>query len=69
MVNAADRIGFTCIADKNGGVLPEKVPTDAVLKECTESPTYAVFFLRRYSHWSARRRHQILESWRVGEGD
>ena len=43
MVNAADRIGFTCIADKNGGVIPEKVPTDAVLKECMESPTYTLF--------------------------
>jgi hypothetical protein len=40
---AADRIGFTCIADKNGGVIPEKVPTDAVLKECMESRTVDLF--------------------------
>jgi hypothetical protein len=30
---------FTCFANKNGGVIPEKVPSDAVIKECTENPT------------------------------
>jgi hypothetical protein len=40
---AADQIGFNCLAEKNGGVLPEKVLSDALLKECTESPTYAHF--------------------------
>src|ERR1700728_2086973 len=43
MSNAADEIGFKCVAAKNGGVIPEKVPTDAVLKECWESPTVALF--------------------------
>jgi hypothetical protein len=43
MSYAADEIGFKCIAAKNGGVIPEKVPTDAVLKECWESPTAALF--------------------------
>ena len=43
MSNAADEIGFSCIAAKNGGVLPEKVPTDAVLAECMNSPTYVHF--------------------------
>jgi hypothetical protein len=43
MSNAADDIGFRCIAAKNGGVIPEKVPTDAVLTECMGSPTVEHF--------------------------
>jgi hypothetical protein len=34
---------FTCLAEKNGGVIPEKVPSDAVIKQCIESPTVAPF--------------------------
>ena len=43
MIHAADNISLRCIAEKNGGVLPEKVPSDAVLKECTENPTVSLF--------------------------
>jgi len=39
MNNAADITARTCFAGKNGGVVPEKVPSEAVIKEFAENPS------------------------------
>ena len=38
MTSVGDDAAFRCIADKNGGTLPEKVPSEEVLKACSETP-------------------------------
>lgn len=38
MINAQDLAGFKCIADKNGGKLPEKAPGNEVLDACLQDP-------------------------------
>lgn len=43
MVNAYDRTSVKCLADKNGGTLPEKYPGKEALKTCFESPTVTPF--------------------------
>ena len=43
MTNAYDRASIKCLADKNGGTLPEKYPGHEALKACLESPTVTPF--------------------------
>src|SRR5215472_11231405 len=43
MGEAADIAGFECIAKKNGGTLPAKVPPNEVLDACISSPAVARF--------------------------
>src|SRR2546422_311181 len=43
MVNAYDRASIKCLADKNGGALPEHYPGHEALKACLESPTVTPF--------------------------
>jgi hypothetical protein len=38
MVDAKDLAGFKCIADKNGGRLPEKAPSNEVIDACLQDP-------------------------------
>jgi len=38
MTSVSDDAAFRCIATKNGGTLPEKVPSEEVLKACSETP-------------------------------
>jgi hypothetical protein len=44
MVRALDIEGFRCLADRNGGKLPEKYPGDEALKACTsQNPRLAPY--------------------------
>jgi hypothetical protein len=36
-VNVYDRMAWKCLADKNGGTIPEKYPGDEAFKACAES--------------------------------
>jgi hypothetical protein len=41
MVHVSDAEGFQCLADRNGGTIPEKFPGDEALKACMQSPRVA----------------------------
>jgi hypothetical protein len=43
MTTAADRVTFMCLAEKNGGVIPEKYPGEDVLRACAQTPTATLF--------------------------
>jgi len=44
MVNVEDIETYRCLADKNGGTVPEKYPGDEALKACgTENPRLAPY--------------------------
>jgi hypothetical protein len=43
MVDTSGRMWFARLAEKNGGVVLEKVPSDAVIKQCMERATVAPF--------------------------
>jgi hypothetical protein len=38
MTNAADGAGLTCVADRNGGTLPDNTPLREAIKACLQSP-------------------------------
>jgi hypothetical protein len=43
MTRASDRVTFMCLAEKNGGVIPEKYPGDEALRACAQTPTAKLF--------------------------